>query len=533
MTPATLRDLADGVSLLEFPGAPDGEANRRAVAVANFLRGDPPCGLLEVIPGARTALLLFEPEELPSAELARHIARAAGDEARPAARLFRIPVHYGGAAGADLAQLAAERKIPPGEIVHRHSAAEYMVAFLGFAPGFAYLTGLPRELHSPRLLTPRTRVPSGSVGIGGQYTGIYPAESPGGWRLIGRAPIVLFDPARDPPSLLASGDRVRFEPIGREEFERRERALAPSTEPSDPPGAPLFRVARSGVWTSVQGAPRYGRAQAGMPPGGAMDLEALARGNRLLGNASAAGALEMTLVGPELEVLSSSVVCVAGAAVSPEVNGRPVQDASVFEVRAGDRLRVGPLRQGARGYLCVGGGLAESLRLEPARRLQGGDRIFAAGAPGEAHAAGAESPRTSAASRSGERVVRVVLDFPQEHFEEKGIATFLGTAYRVCSSSDRRGVRIDGERIAHRGSAEVSPEGTALGAIQVPGDGQPIILGPDRPVTGGYAKIGTVIAADFPLVAQAVSGALLRFRPVTLAEALEARSRIRRLWSWI
>jgi allophanate hydrolase subunit 2 len=125
-------------------------------------------------------------------------------------------------------------------------------------------------------------------------------------------------------------------------------------------------------------------------------------------------------------------------------------------------------------------------------------------------------------------VVRIVLGPQEDRFEQEGIATLTKATYRVSSTSDRRGVRLDGPKLAFRfsgGGAEVPPEGTALGAIQVPADGQPIVLGPDRPVTGGYAKVATVIGADFPLVAQARPGSILRFRAVSLEEALDMRRR--------
>lgn len=134
--------------------------------------------------------------------------------------------------------------------------------------------------------------------------------------------------------------------------------------------------------------------------------------------------------------------------------------------------------------------------------------------------------RRTSPSAQNDRVLRVVLGPQEESFEREGLEAFLGGSYRVSSQSDRRGIRLEGAEIAHRVSPDIEPEGTALGAIQVPRDGQPIVLGPDRPVTGGYTKIATVIGADFPLLAQAPAATAFRFRAVTLAEALAARSRM-------
>jgi KipI family sensor histidine kinase inhibitor len=134
------------------------------------------------------------------------------------ARTVEIPVRYGGNCGPDLDSLASRLGLSAQQLVERHARGEYAVAMLGFAPGFPYLVGLDPALHAPRLANPRTRVPRGSVAIGGAQTGIYPSELPGGWQLIGRTPVTLFDAAREPACLLAAGDAVRFRVIDDLEF---------------------------------------------------------------------------------------------------------------------------------------------------------------------------------------------------------------------------------------------------------------------------------------------------------------------------
>lgn len=135
--------------------------------------------------------------------------------------LHEIAVCYDEAFAPDLEQVAAAAGLTVRDVIDLHARAEYRVAAVGFMPGFGYLEGLPPALRVPRRATPRTRVPAGAVGIGGAYTGVYPAESPGGWNLIGRSPMTLFDPTRgDAAALLRAGDRVRFRPISRGEFER-------------------------------------------------------------------------------------------------------------------------------------------------------------------------------------------------------------------------------------------------------------------------------------------------------------------------
>ncbi len=526
-----IRDVSEGAVLVEDPEASEEEANERAVAVARSLTSAAPAGFFDAVPGARNLLVLFDPRRLTRARLADEVRRGAREAGRPreARRVLQIPVFYeaGLRTGPDLADLAQSAGVTPLEFARRHAGNEYRVAFLGFAPGFPYMIGLPRELEAPRLATPRTRVPAGSVGIGGRYTGIYPEESPGGWRLIGRAPVRLFDATKDPPALLLPGDRVRFQAISREELDRRLPILDREAPPRAASKLPLFRIALPGVLTSVQGGPRRGWAMYGVPPGGAMDPESLARGNALVGNPASAPALEMTLVGPELEFVAEAAFALSGGGVEAEINGRPLSAGSVHSVRAGDFLRVGSIRGAARAYLCVAGGLARTERPPFSHRLGAGDLVFLDAEPGSSPG-GVARPGPSAADpeTGGETRVRVLPGPQRGRFEPEGLATFLGSPYRVSASSDRRGIRLEGPAIANRESPEIPPEGTALGGIQVPGDGQPIILGPDRPVTGGYAKIATVLEADFRRVARAAPGTVLRFEEVSLADIMPGRSRI-------
>jgi KipI family sensor histidine kinase inhibitor len=214
------RDVSEGSFLVEFPDSSDSDANRVAVALAGRLTRESRRGLLDAIPGARTLFVVFEPRlvaRAPLFALAARLVREVGTSA-PESRRFRIPVAYGGENGPDLADLARERGVSPEEVSRRHAAGDYTVAFLGFSPGFPYLTGLPPELALPRRDRPRPRVPAGSVAIGGPYTAIYPEETPGGWNLIGRSAVRLFDASASPPALLRAGDRVSFDAIGEEEL---------------------------------------------------------------------------------------------------------------------------------------------------------------------------------------------------------------------------------------------------------------------------------------------------------------------------
>jgi KipI family sensor histidine kinase inhibitor len=164
----------------------------------------------DVIPADGSILLVLKRGATLSAELQSALTASLADTPHPSGTLHEIPVTYGGVAGPDLAELAKLAGMDEADYINSHLTAEYSVAFLGFQPGFPYLHGLPRALHAPRRASPRIRVAAGSVAVGGAYTGIYPANGPGGWQIIGRTTAVLFDPQRAAPALMRPGDRVRF-----------------------------------------------------------------------------------------------------------------------------------------------------------------------------------------------------------------------------------------------------------------------------------------------------------------------------------
>jgi KipI family sensor histidine kinase inhibitor len=222
VTEARVAPFGDAAVLVELGrGAVIADARRArslAGAVEVLRSGEPRLGA--PVPAAASVLVPFDPRTADAEEveeLLRPLIAALGDPGRgtdppPAGIEHLVAVRYGGADGPDLDSVARECGLEPGRVVELHSGTAYEVLFAGFAPGFAYLGELPPALRVPRLVTPRTRVPAGSVAIADAMTAIYPQASPGGWRLLGRSDVRLFDPAAAPPSVLRPGDRVRFVP---------------------------------------------------------------------------------------------------------------------------------------------------------------------------------------------------------------------------------------------------------------------------------------------------------------------------------
>jgi KipI family sensor histidine kinase inhibitor len=226
MSDVRIETLGDRALLLRFGDAIDVELNLRVHAAARALRSANLPGVLDIVPAYASVAVHYEPSAWSDAESAAPpderiaaqllkiaLAQPTGPMASASGeteRVVEIPIQYGGEHGPDLAEVARLTGLNEGEVIARHAGGDYRVAMLGFAPGFPYLLGLDPALHAPRRANPRTRVPAGSVAIGGAQTGIYPRELPGGWQIIGRTPLALFAAERDPPALLAPGQRVRF-----------------------------------------------------------------------------------------------------------------------------------------------------------------------------------------------------------------------------------------------------------------------------------------------------------------------------------
>lgn len=208
-----LLPAGDSAILVEFADEIDDAVNDRVHALAQFLRAQHRPELLDLVPAYSALLVCYDATKTQFVTLANFlqtIVQSSQANIFSSPRLVEIPVSYGGECGPDLAFVAQWSGLSETQVVELHARVVYRVYFVGFVPGFAYLGSVPPQIAAPRLDTPRMRVPPGSLGIAGRQTGIYPMESPGGWRLIGRTERTLFDSQNDPPTLLRPGDRVKF-----------------------------------------------------------------------------------------------------------------------------------------------------------------------------------------------------------------------------------------------------------------------------------------------------------------------------------
>lgn len=296
----------------------------------------------------------------------------------------------------------------------------------------------------------------------------------------------------------------------------------------------MLEVLDPGLLTTVQDAGRSGWARYGVPPSGPLDTAAFAAANALVGNPPTAAALEITLAGPVLRAERECLIAVCGAEFELWVGTLPAPTWHAVYVRAGRIITFGMRRSGARAYLAVSGGIALPPFLGSlatylpggfggldGRALRAGDRLPLGGtiARDWMQRAGRVWPVDRRPPYTTQPTLRVVLGPQDDYFTAEGVATFLNSAYQLTPEADRMGARLQGPPIAHRGPTGIVSDGVVVGSVQVPPDGQPIVMLADHQTTGGYPKIATVLRADLPLLAQCLPGDRIRFAAVTLAEA--------------
>jgi antagonist of KipI len=294
-----------------------------------------------------------------------------------------------------------------------------------------------------------------------------------------------------------------------------------------------FEVIEPGILTTIQDMGRYGFSQFGVPPSGVLDTFSLKVGNLLVGNREREACLEITLMGLKIKVLKEVVIAITGGDLSPTLNEEPLEMWRTHLLVEGDVITFKKIRAGCRAYLAVSGGFvvpkimgSSSTYLSgnfgglEGRKLRRGDILYTLDISSSLNKLGLRFPSDWIPSLEKEVLLRVIPGPQDHHFTEKGFQTFCSSSYQVTPQCDRMGVRLEGPKIERRSDVEESiiSEGLISGAIQVPGDGKPIIILTEL-VTGGYTKIATIISTDLSKVAQLKPGDQVRFKPISIEEA--------------
>lgn len=498
------------------------------LALFDALHDNPIAGIREIVPAARTLLVSFDTNGISAEALTKAIAALAGGERKAASgALVEIPVRYD---GEDLPEIANMLNMRVDEVVRLHTGGEYLVAFTGFAPGFAYLAGGDRRLTVPRRASPRTRVPAGSVGLAGEFSGVYPKASPGGWQLIGTTPLVMFDVDRTPASLLQPGGRVRFRDISMDKpYEIATSPKAAKAEAS----LEYVDVTKAAIEITAVGLPilfqdlgRPGQASQGVSMSGAVDRGSLKAANRLVGNPAGHAALEISLGGFGFKMRGHGVMAVTGAPLSISITDRQGARIAAPHGKAvalddGDMVLLGTPPAGMRSYLSMRGGFDVTpvlgsastdvlAQIGPAAPAPG-DIVPVLPAPAGSVVSTDELPAFNM-PRAGETVVLDVVMGPRtDWFTAEAVEAFLRQEWTVTPQSSRVGIRLQGEALERRNHDELPSEATVRGAIQVPANGQLVLFLADHPLTGGYPVIANVAGHHLDLAGQIPVGARIRF----------------------
>jgi KipI family sensor histidine kinase inhibitor len=491
--------------------------------IAQAILAAAPVGMVEVVASPGRVTVAYDPLAIDGVAGFQAAIGAAAASASPthagAGQTHVIHVAYD---GPDLDEVCAGHGIERAALVAAHTEPDYIVEALGFLPGFGYLAGLPESLATPRRPTPRRRIPAGAVGIGGGQTGIYPFASPGGWNLIGRTDATLFDPIRPRPALFAVGERVRFVPA-----DLPPRAAAEEPSQGSTVDHAAITVLDPGLFTTVQDLGRPGHRAAGVPLSGAADSVSLRLANLLVGNPEDAAGIECTLLGPALRFERETVIALIGATFPGLASG------TATRVPAGTVITLGHATLGCRGFLAVAGGIDVEPVIGSRSTLVAAGLGGLAGRPfrkGDSLAVGEPATPTSSQQLSpgltprhlqhdGPRVLRIIPSEHAKHGETFGSDPW-SRVYRTSSRSDRMGVRLDGDPLPSPADAAGMPSVAVFpGTVQVPPDGQPIVLLADAQTIGGYPVLGQVIVADLPIAAQLRPGDDICWKVVSLAEA--------------
>ena len=530
-----IRRLGDHAFLL---GVPDPVAGRRLARALTAARLE---GLAEVVGGLATVMVAFDPLEEDVAAR-RPVLRSVMEEtfAQPGdvedgGILLQIPCSFD---GPDLPEVATLVGSTPEAVVAMVTAHPLTVAVVGFSPGFAYLAGLPDELGQvPRRPRPRPTVPAGSVALANGHAAVYPSASPGGWQLIGRTDEPLFTPWAPPYARLAPGDRVRFvrgalapapaAPAPGPGRTDRDDGAAGVADPLPPTARPVFDVDEPGVRTVLQDGGRRGLAALGVPAASPADPYSFRLANQLVGNPAGACTLETTARGPSLRCLTATFVAVVGGSPELRLQGQPVDAGRVVPVNAGQQLVVGPVRDGFRCYVALAGGFVgpELLGSRSSDQLAGlgpgpivrGARLWGATmAPPMGDHLRHGTPVGS--TGDGPVALRVVPGPHPERFAAGTFAALASMRFTVAAESNRVGLRLRRDPANPALAAapgvpgvpgvpgELDSQGMVTGAVQIPPDGEPVILLTDHATLGGYPVVAVVAAVDHGVLGQCAPG---------------------------
>lgn len=524
--------------------------------LCDYLLANRPSWLLDVIPGIDSLLVCLDLSTLEYGQLRlaaktdlqlamKKILNSKQSQSKNK-RAYRIRVCYDPEIAPDLLNSAKKCGLTVREFINRHKNSKTFVDILGFMPGFAYCRGLDPSLRLPRLETPRTAVPPGSIAIAELQTGLYPQSTPGGWNVIGRTPDVLFDATREPPNLLSAGAQVEFIEINLDEYKKIQADVAKKNSAIERPPLDVdntIEVLSSGLLTTIQDLPRYGYAHLALSPGGPVDLDGAALANALIGNPNNAVGLEITGVGPRLLFHVDTWVAWVGGNFEVKIDDKSIFGNRPIRITRGQTLSFASIRQGYRVFLAIAGGIEVQSILG-----RGGSHLSSG--IGKKPLQKGEFLRLSQPQHSDQMpLLKSVVDsgmistkwsiappvaltqknqfihaIPSLHFNLLGAQEqelLWKTIWTVSPQSNRMGMRLNSNFKINSSISGIASQGICFGTVQLPPSGQPILMLSEHQTTGGYPRLLEVVRSERSKLAQMRPGDKFQFikTPLDVADA--------------
>lgn len=497
------------------------------LALYNKLQNTQLNGIKDLVPAAKTILVFFNEIETNFKMLVASIQSLKIDSGfERSGQEVIVPIRYD---GEDLAQVAELQGLSVADVIRKHHESVWNVAFIGFAPGFAYMSSPDRPFTDiPRLTVPRKKIPSGSLGLAGKYSGIYPKDSPGGWQLIGTTSEKMWDLERKNPALLLPGMTVHFEDVTHNPTTVTvPLQITRTVEPKQ--SVPLFTITAPSLQMLIQDEGRLNQTNIGVGVAGAMDLSAMHSANRIVGNPTDTPVIEVLNGGLKAKMQHAGVIAVAGAISNIRVkfaDGQTADFASYqpIDLDEGDEFQIQPPTAGLRNYLAVRGGIDvepvlnsasfDSLAVLGPEPLKLGDIIY----QGQVKATNISVNEVGKTDlpQAGEVVeLDIVMGPRTDWFEQDSIEQLCQQEWLVTNESNRVGLRLSGaQSLTRKITHELESEGTCIGALQIPPSGQPVLFMNDHPLTGGYPVIASVAKHHWDLVAQIPAGCRIKFKKI-------------------
>lgn len=517
------------------------------IALNQTLLENPFEGLIETVPAYTSLTIYYEPFRIldksmtPFQWVKQFITNLYNQKTikriETKENVVQIPVCYDEEYGYDLKELAMHKGVTTQQIIHWHQQEIYDVYMLGFTPGFAYMGEVIPALAMPRKASPRPLVASGSVGIAGNQTGIYPLDTPGGWQIIGRTPLTLFDVNRANPFLLKAGDKVKFYSIDKKEFAHihaENNVLRKNTNMDALDGDVI--ILKQGIFATLQDQGRMGFQSDGVPVSGAMDWRAYLYANLLLGNAPDAAVIECVMGGLKLSFQKPNQIALTGGG-SATLDGNAIAFYTPIPVQKDAILEIKYAPNGLRTYLAVGGGWKGNplmgsqsvyVKANLGSPLKNNQALFFQNAP---------ISKRKWIDLPSEKVnhyvnpkIRIIAGQELHWLRPESIQKLYEQTFALTNQCDRMGYRLSGEVLKVYQEQDLPSTAVGKGTVQRTPNGQLIILMHDAQTIGGYPSIGQVAYIDLPILAQLKPHDKIQFEAIAFEYAAALYLEKQKMW---